>query len=127
MEELRQQLQTCIGKVLQRTSFKLHLAHNANVPWDQLEDNEEPIIVWNEPILDCYWDLLEAEIDRREWLVADICGISIENVEMKKERLATLVAILRNGKANNSTEYISTLTMQTFVAKALYGCQNWSM
>jgi Ran GTPase-activating protein (RanGAP) involved in mRNA processing and transport len=67
-------------------------------------DNEEPI-VWHEPILDRYWDLLETKIDRMRQLdrVPDISGIQITNVEMKKERLAALVAIFRSGRATNSS------------------------
>jgi hypothetical protein len=70
-------------------------------------DNEEPI-VWHEPILDRSWDVLEAEIDRMRQLgfVTDIDGIQITNVEMKKERLAALLAIFRNGSATNANKYL---------------------
>ena len=75
-----------------------------NIYEGQLIDNEEPI-VWHEPILDRNWDVLEAEIDRMRLLdrVTDIIGIQITNVEMKKERLAALVAIFRSGRATNSS------------------------
>jgi hypothetical protein len=67
-------------------------------------DNEEPI-VWHEPILDHYWDRLEAEIDARKQqeIVTDIDDINIENVEMKKEHLAALVDFSRRGRATNSS------------------------
>jgi hypothetical protein len=65
-------------------------------------DNEEPI-VWHEPILDEYWEELEAKIDGRKKLGTDIKCISIENVEMKKERLAALVAMFDSGRATNSS------------------------
>jgi hypothetical protein len=63
-------------------------------------DNEEPI-VWHEAILDHYWDQLENEIDRRKQqeIVTDISSICISNVEMSKERLATLVTTL-SGQVN---------------------------
>jgi hypothetical protein len=73
------------------------LVHNTR--WhQQLMNNEEPI-VWHEPILDEYWNQLEEAI-------YDIDIIQIENVEMKKERLAALVAILISGRAINSSTYI---------------------
>jgi Ran GTPase-activating protein (RanGAP) involved in mRNA processing and transport len=37
-------------------------------------------------------------------IVTDICNIHIENVEMKKERIAALVAIFRNGRDYNSSK-----------------------
>jgi hypothetical protein len=63
-------------------------------------DNKEPI-VWHEPILDEYWDQLEATIDRMRQVdrVTDISDIKITNVEMKKESLA---ALLTNRSATNS-------------------------
>jgi hypothetical protein len=70
-------------------------------------DNEYPI-VWHEPILDDYWDQLEAAIYRRKQdeQVTDIRGIYILNVEMKKERIASLVAIFRNRRATYSGHYV---------------------
>jgi hypothetical protein len=70
-------------------------------------DNEEPI-VWHESILDEYWDQLENEINRRKQdeKVTDIRGIYITNVEMKKERIASLVAILSSGQANYSSTVV---------------------
>ena len=77
----------------------LYLAHNDG--WDyEFEDNDAPI-VWHEAILDEYWDQLENEMDRRKQLgiVTKIEGtIHIGNVEMSKERLATLVTTL-SGKS----------------------------
>jgi hypothetical protein len=79
----------------------LELIHN---PLDRLRDNEEPI-VWNEPILDCSWEELEAEIDqqRQQEIDTDIHNINITNVEIEKDRLAALVAIFRSGRATNSS------------------------
>jgi hypothetical protein len=87
-------------------SFNLDLRHNNR--WYQLRDNEEPI-VWHEPILDEYWDKVEGIINQRRQLgrVAKIRDIHIENVEITKERLAALVAIFRNRRANNSIETIN--------------------
>ena len=52
--------------------FKLDLNHISIGRDQRLMNNEEPI-VWHEPILDRYWDVLEAEIDRMRQLdrVAD--------------------------------------------------------
>jgi len=103
LENFIQQLQTCTDSVMRGS---LCLRHNSI--GHQLMDNEEPI-VWHEPILDEYWGRLEAEIDRRKQLdnvTADIERIHIENVEMKEERLAALVAIFRSGRATNSIEHI---------------------
>jgi hypothetical protein len=77
------------------------------LPWDQLVDNEEPI-VWHEPILNEYWGRLDETINwrKQEEIVTEIHGIEIKNIEMKKERLAGLVAIFRNGGATNSSTYL---------------------
>jgi hypothetical protein len=77
---------SCIGSLRSRTS--------------SLQD--EPI-VWHEQILDRSWDELKAAIDRRKKDIVKIRGIQIENVEMKKERLAALFAIFLNGSVNNSS------------------------
>ena len=107
LEKVKEQLQDCINNVTRYNSFNLELRHNSY--GHQLMDNEEPI-VWHEPILDEYWDQLETEIDRVRQLgmVTKIDGIHIENVEIKKERLAMLVAIFRSGRAgatNSSTMF----------------------
>jgi hypothetical protein len=105
---VKDQLQYCIDSLAPDLSgsFNLDLRHNTNTTWDQqlLMDYEEPI-VWHEPILDEYWNNLDAAIDRRRQLdrVTDISGIHIENVEIKKERLAGLLSIFRNGSATNSS------------------------
>ena len=99
LERVKGRLQTCINLVSRGKRFKLYLAHNNG--WEQqLMDNEEPI-VWHEAILDHYWDQLENEIDRRKQqeIVTDISSICISNVEMSKERLATLVTTL-SGQVN---------------------------
>jgi Ran GTPase-activating protein (RanGAP) involved in mRNA processing and transport len=111
LEEVIQQLLTCIDWVKRDLSVQLKLTHN--VYGHQLMDNEEPI-VWNEPILDEYWVRLEAEIDRRKRLdnvTTDIERIQIENIEMKEERMAALVAIFRSGKATNSFQFIQFINV----------------
>ena len=106
LTNVKRQLQTCIDSVLKNKSFNLQLLHNNS--WRQvLVDDEEPI-VWHAPILDEYWDQLEEEIYRRneQEIVTDIQRINIENMEMKKERLAVLVAILSSGRATSSCDGI---------------------
>ena len=106
LEEVRQQLQECIDIVKNSdTSFHLCLTHPIN---QQLIDDEEPI-VWHEPILDEYWDQFEEEIARKKQLgiVTEIGYKGITNVEMKKERLAALLAIFCNGSATNSSTDIT--------------------
>jgi hypothetical protein len=68
LTKVRKQLLTYIDKVLLGTRFKLELTPND----DWYPPNEESI-VWHEPILDRYWDVLEAEIDRRkQWVESQI-------------------------------------------------------
>jgi hypothetical protein len=98
LEKIRDQLQNYIDKVPLVHSFNLELEHNVH---DTLMDNEEPI-VWHEPIFDEYWDRLEAKMNQLE-IGIDIKCISIENVEMKKERLAALVAMFVSGRVTNSS------------------------
>jgi len=103
LEKVKEQLQNCIDHRDKNVNLKFILTHNDSHD-ELLIDNEEPI-VWHEPILDEYWHRLEAEIDRRKPLdivTEDIYSIYIENVEIKKERLAALVAIFRSGRATNS-------------------------
>ena len=100
LEKMEGRLQSCIESVSHSQSFNLCLIHNSQWDHQQLLDNEEPI-VWHEAILDHYWDQLDNEIDRRKQLgiVTKIEGtIHIGNVEMSKERLATLVTTL-SGKS----------------------------
>jgi hypothetical protein len=106
LEKVKEQLQDYIDQLSYDNGFYLNLTHNGQ--GDQLMDNEEPI-VWHEPVLDMYWDILEAKIDRVRQLgvVTDIERIQIENVEMKKERLDALVDIFRSGRATNSYTYIT--------------------
>jgi len=94
LEKMKEQLQTCITH---NRSFNIMLDHNSYEN-QELVDGEEPI-VWHEPILDGYWDELEAKILGRKKMGI---LIYIENVEIKKERLAALVAIF-NGRATNSS------------------------
>jgi hypothetical protein len=105
LERLKKRLQNLTDSVSHDQSFHLKLTHN--MPWNQLVDNEEPI-VWHEPILDRNWDVLEAEIDRMSLLdrVADIGGIHIENAEMKKEHMAALVDIFHSGRATNISTHV---------------------
>jgi hypothetical protein len=70
----------------------------------QLMDNEEPI-VWHEPVLDEYWNQLDAKM-RQQDIVAEIRDINIENVEITRERLAALVDICNSGRANNSSTQV---------------------
>jgi hypothetical protein len=83
------------------TSFSLCLQHEPN------NNNEEPI-VWHEPILDEYWEQIEEEIARKKQLgiVTEIQSITIENVEIKKERVDALVYIFRSGRATNSSTFL---------------------
>jgi hypothetical protein len=67
-------------------------------------DNEEPI-VWHEPIVDEYWNRLEAKMNQLD-IDTKIGRIEITNVEMKKDRLAALVAIFRSGRATNSSTFV---------------------
>jgi hypothetical protein len=108
LERVKGRLQTCINLVSRGKRFKLYLAHNNG--WDyEIEDNEEPI-VWHEAILDEYWDQLEEKIDERKQLgivtkKKRYRTIHIENVEMSKERLATLVTTL-SGQVNKTESII---------------------
>jgi hypothetical protein len=71
-------------------------------------DDFEPI-VWHEPILTEYWSQLKATIDSKKQqlgIVTDIRMINIENVELKKECMAALVAILSNGGTTISTGFV---------------------
>jgi len=103
LEIVKEQLLTCIDLVSDQ-SFCLKLRHNEGWDYELLIDNEEPI-VWHEPILDMYWNKLEANIDRVRQLVriTKVEGIHFANVEMKKEHLAALVAIFSSGRATNSS------------------------
>jgi hypothetical protein len=103
LEKLKDQLQTCIYSVSHGThqlhdqSLQMMLKHNGY--GHQLTDNEEPI-VWHEPILDGYWDRFEEQMRQMD-RVTDISDIQIVNVEITKERLAAVVAILSNGRVTN--------------------------
>jgi hypothetical protein len=87
----------------QTSQIRLYFTHNDR--WFQLGDNEEPI-VWHDEILDEYWDRMEARLHGRKQLeiYTDIRDIEIENVEITKDRLATLVTAL-SGHVN-TTAYI---------------------
>jgi hypothetical protein len=101
LDKIKGQLQCLIDSLSHGSSFKFQLQLRNNI----LMDGEEPI-VWHEPVLGQYWDQLETEFDRRNQLlnrVTDICNIQFMNVEVKKERLAALVAIFRSGRATNSS------------------------
>ena len=98
---MKEQLQNCITSATDDQKFYLHLIHNSH---DQLINNEEPI-VWHEPILDEYWNQLETKVgmNQLDIVTTDISGIHISNVEIKKERLAALVAMFFSGRATNSS------------------------
>ncbi len=105
LEGMNWRLQTCIDSLAWpdlSCSFDLDLLHNSY--GHQLMDNEYPI-VWHEPILDEYWDQLEAKMNEQNTEIV-IQKIHIMNVEMRKERLAALVNICHSGKANSSSAYI---------------------
>ena len=105
LTNLKRQLQSWIDSVTPDLSgsFDLRLGTNINLRLIRgqqlLRDNEEPI-VWHEPVLDEYWNKLEAKICLR---ASKIKRMYIENVEMKKERLAALVAMFVSGRATNSS------------------------
>jgi hypothetical protein len=67
-------------------------------------DGEEPI-VWNEPILDEYWNQLDAKM-KQLCNVRQIGHVKMMNVEITKERLAAVVAILSNGRVTNLSTWI---------------------
>jgi hypothetical protein len=123
LTKVRKQLLTYIDKVLLGTRFKLELTLTDD-DWDlPIEES----IVWHEPILNRYWDVLEAEIDRRKQLggVTDISCIQITNVEMTKECINALVDICRNGRVNNSCGHVTVdFDNVTFVKRALNCCQS---
>jgi hypothetical protein len=102
LEKVKKRLQDCITSAMQDSSFNLELRHNDG--WDHLRDNEEPI-VWHEPILDRYWDQLETKIggNKLGGVTTDIKFIAIENIEIRKDSLAALVAMFLSGRATNSS------------------------
>jgi hypothetical protein len=105
LEKVKEMLQNFVDLVShdQTSQIRLYFTHNDR--WFQLGDNEEPI-VWHDEILDEYWDRMEARLHGRKQLeiYTDIRDIEIENVEITKDRLATLVTAL-SGQVN-TTEYI---------------------
>ena len=100
LEKVKKKLEYCIRLAIQKLSFNLDLRHN--MPMGTTTHGWRGPIVWHEQILDECWDQLEDTLSGDE-LVTNICNIHVENVEMKKERLATLVAILISGRATNSS------------------------
>jgi hypothetical protein len=90
LDGVKEQLQDCITSAMRDKTFDLCLNHN---------DGDHPI-VWHESILDQYWDQLTAGN------VKYFCNIQFVNVEIKKERLAALVAIFRSGRATNSSMHV---------------------
>ena len=106
---MKEQLQKCIRNVEQSNSFTLDLEHNSEGPLfavtyrsyrGQLRDNEEPI-AWDENFLDEYWNDLECSA----W--TDIYNIQIENVEITKEHLASLVETFGSAMEYYSSTYFS--------------------
>ena len=106
LERMKWWLNNCIDKVSKHRFgiLDLALSHDTN-------DNPRAIsqtIVWHEPVLDEYWDKLEAGITDTDM---EIRGIRLENIEMKKERLATLFTAL-SGKVNtNKYMYINNVNL----------------
>jgi hypothetical protein len=106
LEKVLGQLQNFIDMKMHGIDFCFNLCHKTN---QRLRNNEESI-VWHEPILQKYWGRLEeAKIrnQENEDFNTKILQIIIENVEMKKESIAALVAIFRSGRANNSSTQIT--------------------
>jgi len=103
LEIVKERLQICIDRWSHDRGFDLVLKYNNQ--WDPI--NEEPI-VWHEPILDEYWNKLEAKIDRKKQLgiVTKMDHIEITNVEMKKEHLDPFVAIFISGRATNLSDTV---------------------
>jgi hypothetical protein len=109
LKKIKEQLQTCIESAHHSQRFNLCLTHNNG--WGHLIDNKEPI-VWHEPILDRYWDQLVAAMYVKLLgivIVTKIDEIHVENVEIKTERLAALVAMLQNGRANISSRDVKLI------------------
>ena len=105
LEKVKEQLQTCIDSVTRDKNVDQKLIHNSHNSYqDQLMDNEEPI-VWHEPILDEYWNRLEAKMNQLD-IDTKIERINFENVEITKERMAALVAIFRSGRATYSSDTV---------------------
>jgi hypothetical protein len=104
LEKVLGQLQNFIDMKMHGIDFCFNLFHKTN----RLRNNEESI-VWHEPILQKYWGQLEAKIrnQENEDFNTKVLQIVIENVEMKKESLAALVAIFRSGRANNSSMQVT--------------------
>jgi hypothetical protein len=106
LEKMKRPLQSCINKLMMDNLHSVHICLSHN-PFNQLADNEESI-VWHEPILDDYWDQLEAKFHWRTQhdIVTDIHSLQFMNIEMTKERLAALVDIFRSERATNSIPLI---------------------
>jgi hypothetical protein len=102
LEEVKGQLQGLFNEMSQDKRWLISLIHYRR--GHQLMDNEEPI-VWNEPVLDEYWNQLDTKM-RQHDIVAKIRDINIENVEITRERLAALVDICNSGRATNISRSI---------------------
>jgi hypothetical protein len=90
LEKIKIQLQNCITSAMNNQSLSLDVTYNCQWGPQILLDGEEPI-VWHESTLDEYWDQIEA-VGRRNFTTI-IQYIHIENVEMKKERLAAFCSV----------------------------------
>jgi hypothetical protein len=106
-ERNRRGLMTMVAKmqgIIDTCSVCINMVYNY-----YMVDDFEPI-VWHEPILAECWSQLKATIDRKKQqlgIFIDINRINIENVELKKECMAALVAILSNGGTTISTTYVN--------------------
>ena len=109
LELLIEGLQNRIDRWSHNRGFDLRLTHNSRFDQQLLMDNDAPI-VWHEPVLDIIWNRISVrvkvmwQLDRK---IADISNIYVENVEMKKERLAALVDIIVSGRATNSCKNVT--------------------
>ena len=128
LTNLKKHLRTCIDSANHGERFKLNLAHNSS--WDQIRDDEEPI-VWHDSSLDEYWDQLDVNFYRRKQLgivSTYIRSIYIENVEIKKGTpFAALVANVSETEKPLIQVRLSISLTPIFVTRALYGCQSWWM
>jgi hypothetical protein len=109
LERVKEQLQTCIRSAIQEPSFELCLTHNTTIiMWEQHQPIFWHPIVWHEPILDEYWDILEEEFgqNKQMGIVTEIDHIGITSIEITKDQLAALVDIFRSGRATNSSTVV---------------------
>ena len=83
--------------------FNLEFSHNVQ----HAIEGGEPI-VWHDPSIDQYWEQLTAALSCIPMNAPTLYrhGIHIENIEMQKETVATLVRGLCDGRAINSIKFV---------------------